>query len=143
MTRPVDPKINDCIGEEGHTLVESIVAVALLVTVMVPLIGGLAIILGHSRTGDTTTALLLARSALEDAFYLPLTTDSTWTHDRWTIRRTVTAVDSVLVLRVDVSRKDTRRTPSAPLVSIKTLWSHPLLPPSAPVRGQFKSSLLP
>ncbi|TVR17229.1 MAG: hypothetical protein EA391_05470 [Balneolaceae bacterium] len=96
-----------CRSENGATLVETLVALAILMSVLVPLIGLMAILAGNHPAREKVRALNYAQLTLERSIFQQAWTDTTFNPDPgWRITRTVTR-DSVLVeIRVDVFRRE-------------------------------------
>jgi len=67
-------------GESGHSLVEAAVSMALLVTVLVPLAGGLAELLHRQGQARDLVAWTVAQAVMEDLLY----------HDHFTAQATDT-----------------------------------------------------
>ena len=103
---------------DGYTLIETIVALALLVTVLVPLGGMLGLTVAGRRVEERIRALQLAERAMERTLARKAYQDATrWMEKRrWRIERAIDRQADVVEIRVSVYRKD--RT--VPLVELRT-----------------------
>ncbi|MEL6706546.1 MAG: hypothetical protein AAFP15_19940 [Bacteroidota bacterium] len=104
--------------ESGHTLAESAVAVALLLTVLVPAAMFLVFLTTQPRTAHQSEALALAQAYLEETIATEAFEDATTrTADTaWTLERSVAFEGDLALVTVAVYRRD-RPTP---LVTLQT-----------------------
>lgn len=112
--------------ENGHTVLEGTVAVALLLTVLVPVVG----VISHTATQhaqrDRITATVMAQDALERTLQQDAFHPATWTSAdaRWTLTRTVDAPASVATVTIQVwrarSAPEDVRDRRPPLVELST-----------------------
>jgi type II secretory pathway component PulJ len=88
--------------ESGYTVLESVVATALLVSVFVPAIGGLAHVVTTETAEKDVRALSLAQAAMERTLHERRFDDRTWTTDgeRWTLRRSVESDDRLVTVTI-------------------------------------------
>ena len=106
-------------GEDGYTLVEVVVATALLVSVLFPL-GGAAIYLLKVRQNERhVLALAYGQDMMEATLHQEAYTNQVVVLEegRWRVDRTIRRRDKQVVIRVDVFR----RGHSEPIVRLMTL----------------------
>lgn len=103
-------------GSEGHTLVEVVVALAVLLTVLVP-VAMTAVHAMESRSSrDVTEALIVAQSAMEEAMILGIP-DSLSRHvERWVVHATSMVDDDMIWYEVNVVQARSGRV----VVSLRT-----------------------
>lgn len=104
---------------DGHSLVEVIVATALLATVLVSASGTALYLLKAKHNEPYRVALVLGQQAMEDALFTRSHVSETMEYDegRWRVERMVVQEDNRVVLRVRVFRRGRPR----PLVELMTV----------------------
>lgn len=105
-------------GEAGHTLAESAVAVALLLTVLVPAAMFLVFLTTQPRTAHQAEALSLAQALMEETLARAAFEDATTRtpDEAWTLSRTVAFEGDLVLVSVAVYR----RGRPTPLVTLET-----------------------
>jgi len=108
--------------EEGYTLVESLVALSILLAVLVPSTMFLTYIGNNVLAKDKITAFNHARNQME--YVLASENDSTVTkqlESNWWVKRTVSQEENLREITIEVFKKDTL---SAPKITLQTarLW---------------------
>lgn len=110
------------VSEDGYTLVESLIALSILLIVLVPSAMFLTYIGNNILAKDKIVSFNHARSQME--FVLATENDSTVTEQvepNWWVRRTVTKEEDLREITIEVFKKDTL---SNPLITLETarLW---------------------
>ena len=103
-------------GNPGHTLAEVVVAMALLLTVLVPVAGIMAFAAERQMGAETTRAIVLAHTAMEEALHGSEAETVETVTGRWTVRTMTEEVNGTVRFRVDVFRKH----PDRPAASLWT-----------------------
>ena len=108
--------------EEGHTLVESLIAMAVLLAVLVPSTMFLTYIGNNVLAKHKIVSFNHARNQME--YILATRNDSTVTKQiepNWWVKRTVRKQKNLREIKVEVFKKDTL---SSPLITLETarLW---------------------
>ena len=103
---------------EGHTLLETVVALALLVAVLVPAGAALGLLAARPGAGEKAEALQVAERALERTLADQRFQAQTWSvgEGRWQVERRVEAEGEVLMVHVLVYR----RSQEEPRVELQT-----------------------
>lgn len=109
-------------SEEGYSLVESLVAMAILLSVLVPSAMFLTYIGNNTFAKDKITSFNYARNQMETI--LATQNDSSFTKrldSNWWVKRTITREENLREIRVEVFKKDTL---SDPMITLQTarLW---------------------
>lgn len=109
-------------NEEGYSLVESLVAMAILLAVLVPSTIFLTYIGNNSLAKDKITSFNHARNQMEKV--LATQNDSTLTKQidsNWWVKQSVTKKDNLREIKVEVFKFDTL---SGPMITLQTarLW---------------------
>jgi type II secretory pathway pseudopilin PulG len=103
--------------EAGATLVETLVALAILMTVLIPVIGFMAVLAGNHQAMEKVQALNYAQHSLESELLDQAWSDSLYLPDeRWSIERSVETDSTLVFIRVEVFR----RGKPDPLVKLST-----------------------
>ncbi len=105
--------------EAGFSIIEVTVALALLVTVLIPLSSFTVQFIGERRNERELRALALGRQYMEETLHLKTyNADQRWTADRkWRMRKTVTRIGDQVIIAVDVFRA----TEPVPYLHLMTL----------------------
>lgn len=94
-------------SEKGATLSETLVAMAILMTVLVPVIGVLGILSGNHVVKDKIQALNYAQQTLENTLLHQSWSDSLYyPQTGWRVERTVLKDSSMVLIQIDVFRRD-------------------------------------
>lgn len=109
-------------NEEGYTLVESLIAMAILLAVFVPSAMFLTMIGNNTLSKDKIVAHNLARNTMESI--LAVENDSTKvmvTENNWWVKQEVTKRDHLYEIKVEVFKRDTLGIPKVTLQTAR-LW---------------------
>ena len=111
--RPVSPN-----EEDGYTLVETLVALAILTTVLVPTAQFVGYLVTQQQPSQASAAYRVASSTLETWTAASPLRENTETveHPPWTVTTTVQPDGPYVLLRVDVRRTSSERS----VVTLKT-----------------------
>lgn len=105
-------------SEKGATLVETLVALSILMTVLVPVVGVMGILSGNHLVKDKIQALNLAQQSLEITLLQKSWSDSLYyPQEGWRVERSVSKDSSMVLIQVDVYRRDH----SHPLLNLSTI----------------------
>jgi type II secretory pathway pseudopilin PulG len=108
-------------NNKGYTLVETVVALAILIAVLIPLTQLFARLMNASQTRDTIVATQLAHAEMEKAIInLNCENNSTlvmMNNVTWQIKKNAIYKNELIEFRVEVFK----RAKSAPVVILKTL----------------------
>lgn len=108
--------------EEGYTLIESLIAIAILLAVLVPSTVFLAYVGNNVIAKDKITAFNHARNTME--YVLATENDSTITkqiESNWWVKRVIVQDGNLREIRIEVFKRDTL---TEPLITLETarLW---------------------
>ena len=109
-------------SEDGYTLVESLIALAILLAVLVPSAMFLTTIGNNTLSKDKIVAHNLARNTMEQV--LASESDSSkviTTEDNWWVKQEVTRVEDLYQIKIEVFKRDTSGTPKVTLQTAR-LW---------------------
>ncbi len=109
-------------NEEGYSLVESLVALALLSAVLVPLAMFLIFIGGNTLAKDKIQSFNHARNELE--WIIATESDSSYVKQvdgRWWVKSTVTQKKNLYTITVEAFKEDTSLVPNITLETAR-LW---------------------
>lgn len=92
--------------ERGYSVLEVTVALALLVSVLLPAIGGALHVMTRGRVQPEIEALNRAQAQMEETLRHRQFGDDTWLSDdqRWALQRVVTRRDEVVTIEIQVWR---------------------------------------
>jgi hypothetical protein len=110
------PQQNILKGDEGHTLVEVVTAMALLLTVMLPLTLTVGFAMDQRHARDVSEALIMAQGAMEDAIGGVTEGSYEKSEGRWTIILGRNTQGEIEWIDVTVRRAGRDR----PLVTLRT-----------------------
>jgi len=108
--------------EQGYSLVEVLVSLAILSAVLVPTVAFIAYAAGYPMNQDKIKALSLGRTEMEQTLSAKSESDSIYVaDDRYMVYRKVEREQNLVFIDVKVFRKDTTQVP---LINFKTsrLW---------------------
>ncbi len=108
--------------EDGYSLVESLVALSLLLVVLVPLTMFLIFIGGNTITKDKIVSFNHARNQMEEV--IATESDSSYTvkiDENWWIKTKVDKYQDLYTITVSAFKRDTLREPSIELETSR-LW---------------------
>lgn len=109
-------------SEEGYSLVESLIAMAILLSVLVPAAIFLTYIGNNIYAKDKITSYNFARNEME--YILATQNDSTKTKlvdENWWVKTTVQNDEALFNIKVEVFKKDTLTPPKITLETAR-LW---------------------
>ena len=109
-------------SEEGYSLVESLVAMAILLAVLVPSAMFLTFIGNNIFAKEKMEGFIHARNEME--YVLAMKRDSSLTKqvdERWFVRTTVEREGNLREIKVEVFKKDTLSSPTITLETAR-LW---------------------
>ena len=108
----------DYFNEQGYSLVESMVSLALFITVLLPLVHYVSIQVSQKRAQSEIQALLIAQKAIEEAIASPGLLATTRREGRWVIQTRYTPHPGGLSIRVQIKKN---QRPYAQLLALKPL----------------------
>ncbi|MEO1022480.1 MAG: prepilin-type N-terminal cleavage/methylation domain-containing protein [Bacteroidota bacterium] len=108
-------------NERGYSLLETLIALALLLGVLLPGAVFLGFAANNALASDKTTALNLGRSEMEYIISSEMDSSFVRQQDQWWIRRSITNDSALVHITVSVFKFDTL---NAPVLEFETyrLW---------------------
>lgn len=107
--------------EVGASLVETLVAIAILLAVLVPSTMFLTYIGSNWLVKDKVDSYQLARNEMETIIATENDSSLVRTDGKWVVKRTITHQDDLYYLEVDVFKRDTTKPPIITLETAR-IW---------------------
>lgn len=114
--------MNNWLQEDGYSLIETLIAMAILMVIVVPTIMFLTYIGNNHLVNDRIESFQIARNEMETVIATKNDSSSIKHIDKWVIKRTIKRKNELHYLIVDVFEKDTLKLPVITLETAR-IWN--------------------